>query len=80
VTGLRPGEKLYEELFVGDQIEGTSHPRINMSLERFQALEVIEVKLSELTDNLANNDGAGVRAILQELTAYDDSELAKAAE
>lgn len=27
-TGLRPGEKLYEELLVGDNVEGTSHPRI----------------------------------------------------
>lgn len=27
-SGLRPGEKLYEELLVGDNVEGTSHPRI----------------------------------------------------
>ena len=27
-TGLRPGEKLYEELLVGDNVEGTCHPRI----------------------------------------------------
>lgn len=27
-TGLRPGEKLYEELLIGDDVEGTSHPRI----------------------------------------------------
>ncbi|MDF1762847.1 MAG: nucleoside-diphosphate sugar epimerase/dehydratase [Oleibacter sp.] len=27
-TGLRPGEKLYEELLVGDNVEGTEHPRI----------------------------------------------------
>ncbi|ELY1801392.1 polysaccharide biosynthesis protein, partial [Escherichia coli] len=28
VTGLRPGEKLYEELLIGDSVQGTSHPRI----------------------------------------------------
>ena len=27
-TGLRPGEKLYEELLVGDNVAGTEHPRI----------------------------------------------------
>lgn len=27
-TGLRPGEKLYEELLIGENVEGTDHPRI----------------------------------------------------
>jgi FlaA1/EpsC-like NDP-sugar epimerase len=27
-TGLRPGEKLYEELLIGDDVEGSEHPRI----------------------------------------------------
>ena len=27
-TGLRPGEKLYEELLIGDNVEGSGHPRI----------------------------------------------------
>ena len=32
-TGLRPGEKLYEELLIGDDPQGTSHPRIMMARE-----------------------------------------------
>lgn len=32
-TGLRPGEKLYEELLIGDNVEGTEHPRIMTASE-----------------------------------------------
>ncbi|SUB23868.1 nucleoside-diphosphate sugar epimerase/dehydratase [Avibacterium avium] len=28
ITGLRPGEKLYEELLIGENVQGTQHPRI----------------------------------------------------
>jgi FlaA1/EpsC-like NDP-sugar epimerase len=34
-TGLRPGEKLYEELLIGDNVEGTDHPRIMTANEIF---------------------------------------------
>ena len=34
-TGLRPGEKLYEELLVGTNCEGTVHPRIMRAKEEF---------------------------------------------
>ena len=33
-SGLRPGEKLYEELLIGDNVEGTAHPRILKAHER----------------------------------------------
>lgn len=33
VTGLRPGEKLYEELLIGDDARGTEHPRIMVAQE-----------------------------------------------
>lgn len=32
-SGLRPGEKLYEELLIGDNVEGTDHPRIMTAKE-----------------------------------------------
>lgn len=41
-TGLRPGEKLYEELLIGDNPQGTSHPRIMMAREA--ALSWVEVE------------------------------------
>lgn len=33
ITGLRPGEKLFEELLIGDDVQGTSHPRIMTARE-----------------------------------------------
>jgi len=34
-TGLRPGEKLYEELLIGDNVDGTGHPRIMKAHESY---------------------------------------------
>ena len=47
-TGLRPGEKLYEELLIGDDPQGTSHPRIMMAREVFLHWEQVEDLLSQL--------------------------------
>ncbi|KJY84169.1 nucleoside-diphosphate sugar epimerase [Vibrio galatheae] len=47
-SGLRPGEKLYEELLIGDNVSETAHPRIMTANERFLPLE----KYIELTDRL----------------------------
>lgn len=41
-TGLRPGEKLFEELLIGDSVEVTSHPRIMSAIE--QDLSWLEVE------------------------------------
>jgi FlaA1/EpsC-like NDP-sugar epimerase len=32
-TGIRPGEKLYEELLIGGEVQDTAHPRIKRDLE-----------------------------------------------
>jgi len=49
-TGLRPGEKLYEELLIGDNVKGTQHPRIMQANEEFIKLDT----LGNLLDNLEN--------------------------
>ena len=47
-TGLRPGEKLYEELLIGDDPHGTAHPRIMMAREASMPWDELEQALSEL--------------------------------
>ncbi|KPQ02370.1 nucleoside-diphosphate sugar epimerase/dehydratase [Marinobacter sp. HL-58] len=47
-TGLRPGEKLYEELLIGDDPQGTSHPRIMMAREVSLPWEQVEDFISQL--------------------------------
>ncbi len=50
-TGLRPGEKLYEELIIGeDNIENTDHPLIMQAMEHSFPLVELESLLSELTE------------------------------
>ena len=44
-SGLRPGEKLYEELLIGENVAGTQHKRIMMATE-------IHIKWSELLQHL----------------------------
>lgn len=48
VTGLRPGEKLYEELLIGENVHGTTHPRIMTATE----IMIEWDKLSKILDQL----------------------------
>ncbi|ENM5726528.1 polysaccharide biosynthesis protein [Vibrio mimicus] len=47
-TGLRPGEKLYEELLIGDNVAKTAHERIMTANERYLPLAEFEQHLNEL--------------------------------
>ena len=69
VTGLRPGEKLYEELLIGDNPEPTSHPRIMKAHEDFLPWAVFEEKLNALQMALDVNDVGVVRQMLQQLVS-----------
>ena len=48
ITGLRPGEKLYEELLIGDNPQGTAHPRIMMAREVSMPWDEVEQTLNRL--------------------------------
>ena len=67
VTGLRPGEKLYEELLIGDNPQPTAHPKIIKAHEEFlswgdlqQELEKLNVALDAYNDKL-------IRSMLKKL-------------
>jgi len=47
-TGLRPGEKLYEELLIGDNVDGTEHPRIMKAHEDFIAYFELQAAFEKL--------------------------------
>ncbi|WP_375170195.1 polysaccharide biosynthesis protein [Marinobacter sp.] len=55
-TGLRPGEKLFEELLIGDDPQGTAHPRIMMAREVAMSWQEVESTLNELMRASQNFD------------------------
>lgn len=74
-TGLRPGEKLYEELLIGDDPMPTNHPRIMMANEKHLDKSEFEAGLARLEEGIARQDPAIVRKVLAELvTEYRPSE------
>ncbi len=64
VTGLRPGEKLYEELLIGEDPQPTAHPRIMKAHEKFLAWPELELKLAALQSALDANDVPAMRQLL----------------
>lgn len=76
-VGLRPGEKLYEELFVGDGALDTAHPRIKMAKERFISFAELRPHIDKLRAAIFAGDSAAVREKLQELIAPDQGELGR---
>ncbi len=69
ITGLRPGEKLFEELLIGDNPEPTSHPRIMRAREAFIPWDQIIAELGKLDQSLKANDIDQVRQQLQQLVS-----------
>ncbi len=67
VTGLRPGEKLYEELLIGHNPESTHHLRIMKAHEQFLPWAELKVVLDELHKAMRTNDVPMIRQLLQQL-------------
>lgn len=66
ITGLRPGEKLYEELLIGDNPQSTKHPRIMRASEEFLSWPVLQGKLDVLREHLEDGGAVEIKQLLRE--------------
>lgn len=65
--GLRPGEKLYEELLIGDNPIDTAHPLIRKAREGFLAWDTLAPKLDLLTAAMDAGDVGEMQILLREI-------------
>lgn len=67
VVGLRPGEKLYEELLIGNNPQATQHPRIMKANEKFLPWGELQPMITTLRIAAVNGDVMMIRSMLQQL-------------
>jgi FlaA1/EpsC-like NDP-sugar epimerase len=72
--GLRPGEKLYEELLISGDKLSTANPKIFRSIEEFLTKEKLDEVLHDLKNAAVNNDTIKIRNIIKSnVEGYQDS-------
>ncbi len=64
-VGLRPGEKLYEELLIGDNVEGTAHPLIMRAEEAYIPWDELQLFLAQLLEACESFDHEEIRSVLR---------------
>jgi FlaA1/EpsC-like NDP-sugar epimerase len=69
VVGLRQGEKLYEELLIGDNPEPTAHPRIMMAREGFLPWAQLQPAISAIRLAAQQQQVDAIHAVLQQLVS-----------
>ncbi len=69
ITGLRPGEKLYEELLIGNDPQPTLHPRIMKASEEKMAWSDLQDSLNAMQVALDVNDVGVLRRMLEQLVS-----------
>lgn len=77
-TGLRPGEKMYEELFnVGEQLIATEHPRIHVARSTMVDAAFIQSRVARIRSLVRTRDAQGLRRLFLELVpGYRCADLA----
>ena len=76
-TGLRPGEKLFEELLIGESVTGTEHPKIMRAEEVALTWQEIEVLLLDLQQACKKMDLHAIREILMKaVDGFNPKEVA----
>jgi len=70
ITGLRPGEKLYEELLIGNNPQKTVHPKIQKTSDPFIPFDQLEKELDNLNRLLTENKVKEIKIILEKLKLY----------
>ena len=74
ITGLRPGEKLYEELLIGHNPKPTQHARIMKANEEYLAWPQLQERLESLRMAMSVNDVPLIRNFLSQLVqGYESS-------
>ena len=67
LTGLKPGEKLYEELLIGDNPQETIHPKIQTTRDIFISFNQLEKILDDLLILLNNDKPFKVKKLLDQI-------------
>ncbi len=63
-TGLRPGEKMFEELVIGAELGPTAHPAVMVAVEGYEPWGSLEARLQRLEAAVSQHDGGGVRRLI----------------
>ena len=72
ITGLRPGEKLFEELLIGNDPTPTLHPEIMKAHDQYPSLDEIKIALAELASAFNRDDSDATINLLKRMVPEFD--------
>ena len=73
IIGLKPGEKLYEELLIGQNPQNTVHTKIYKASDPYIPFDQLEVDLNDLKNLLDNNKAKEVKNLLEKVIKFYQS-------